>query len=230
MDLHCSDRARDPFPSVHVAQHALDLPCVARGEHRHRRSGAAQADADHIRMPQREQPAQPRHQGLAVGLVRAVLRAPRACRRRRPVCSALNSSATCCMLKIVSPSGSRFGSARRDTEVAQLDVRRCHDDAPARRPRPLRYGDAAVGALAAARHAAEDRRRGIVGVSFDLRRRVEDFVPGRACRRPARAAGCRRSSPRRCCRVRREAGSSLRTSMSSEGRPRRPDGNASKPC
>ena len=143
--------------AIDVAQHALRARSVARGKRRDGSARPAQADANHIRMPQREHPTQPRHQRLTIRLMHSV--AERLATSRRPPGRAARPAAAprCCRLKTVSSSGSRFGRARRDAEVAQSACGVATTIAPARRPRPSRYGDRC---RRCAGNSSSHRRRG----------------------------------------------------------------------
>ena len=131
-------------------------------------------------MPQREQPAQPRDQPLAIGLVGLV--AQRLPHVGRPA-------------RLQGPEEQRHaldvehGIRAAESSPAARGGRRRWPAPPPASPRSTRHAaghghratcNRTFVALAAARHPAEERRGGVVGVPLDLRRRGEDFVPGAA--------------------------------------------------
>ena len=72
MDFHRSHGARDPLFAVRIAEDCFHCGRSSRREGGNGRPRAAQTEADHVRMPHRQQPAQARHQPLPVWLMHSI--------------------------------------------------------------------------------------------------------------------------------------------------------------
>ena len=72
MHSHRPDRAGYPFLSICVAEQSLGDSRPACRKRRNGRAGAAQAEADHIRMPHSEQAMQTGHEAFAIWLVHPI--------------------------------------------------------------------------------------------------------------------------------------------------------------
>ena len=130
---------------------------------------------------------------------------PLAGRRSGPTRSASTNSNARCRLKIASASGTASGRTCRACGRMQPHVGRRDDELHGLRPLRRARDDAAVVALTAHRHAAEERRRSIVRMPFELRchraaspRRGRGLVIASYSRRPATAAAALLPRPAVC--------------------------------
>ena len=115
-------------------------------------------------------------------------RPPRAAGRSRRSCSACTSDSTRCRLKIASVRGDRRRQRRPRLGRGQPDRRRRDDQLQVVGPGPAQHQRIAPLGLDHRRQAAEQRRRGVVGVPLDLGGGAEQHAVRPAGRSPARTA------------------------------------------
>ena len=186
----------DPAAS-HVDCSSRPTREVAPRQHGHRRTRARQAGAEHVGIVDRERRGEMRHQRRPRRLMPAILH-----RLAQPIVLAVLQRVHQRQhpLQVENRILARHRGRQRRACLrrGQADKRRRHDQPQILGPSPLQ--DLHVGAVDHdRRQAAEERRRGVVGVSFERRRhREQRCFPG-PVPSPARTRASPRRLPPRCC-------------------------------